>query len=349
VPIARVEGIVVNSTEYALQPAGIRVMLVPIGQGLNVPGVGTHSTRVGDDGRFTIDGVGPGQYMLLARAMAAPPGGGGPQANRGGAAGPRGQAAPAGRGRGLISRVRGPDATRLWATLDVTVDGRNIANLALALQAGLTVSGRVAFEGAAQPPADLTGLRLTLVPAEATAMPRELMTPAQGRVDADGRFTFASVVPGLYRLTAGGLGSQWIPASAIVGGQDALDFPVELEPGQNLSGAVVTLTDRRAELSGTLTDSRGQPAPDYTLIIYPEDPSFWGPQSRRIRSTRPATDGRFAVSDLPPGVYRICPLIDPEPGAWFDPAFLQQLDSAALRVTLAEGEKKVQDIRLSVQ
>jgi hypothetical protein len=348
VPIARVEGIVINATEHPLQASGAQVMLVPVGQGLNVPGVGTHSTRAASDGRFTIDGVGPGQYVLLARGVAAPGGAGARQANPEGPAGARGQGGAGGRGRGLISRMRGPDATRLWATMDVTVDGRNLSNLALALQAGLTVTGRVALEGTAQTP-DLARLRVTLVPAAASAMPRELMMPAQGRVDADGRFTFASVVPGMYRLTAGGAGSRWVPASAIIGGQDALDFPVEIKPGHNLSGAIVTLTDRPSGLSGTLTDSRGQPAPDYTLIVYPEDPALWGPQSRRVRSTRPATDGRFVVDDLPPGAYRVCPVIDPEPGAWFDPAFLQQLDSAALRFTLAEGEQKVQNIRLSVQ
>jgi hypothetical protein len=39
--------------------------------------------------------------------------------------------------------------------------------------------------------------------------------------------------------------------------------------------------------------------------------------------------------------------VDPEPGSWYDPAFLQQLESSALRVSIAEGEKKVQDIRIS--
>ena len=31
--------------------------------------------------------------------------------------------------------------------------------------------------------------------------------------------------------------------------------------------------------------------PDYTLILYPADQRFWAPQSRRIQSARPATDG----------------------------------------------------------
>ena len=37
---------------------------------------------------------------------------------------------------------------------------------------------------------------------------------------------------------------------------------------------------------------------------------------------------------------------DVEPGEWFDPAFLQRLAPGAMRITIGDGEKKVQDIRL---
>jgi hypothetical protein len=71
------------------------------------------------------------------------------------------------------------------------------------------------------------------------------------------------------------------------------------------------------------------------------------PQSRRIRTARPATDGRFSFSNVPPGDYKIAPVVDAEPGSWFDPAFLQELDQSALRVSIAEGENKVQNVRLA--
>ena len=86
--------------------------------------------------------------------------------------------------------------------------------------------------------------------------------------------------------------------------------------------------------------------PDYTLIVYPADQRFWTPQSRRIQSARPATDGRFTFRNLPAGDYRLVPVYDPEPGAWFDPAFLLQLESASVRVSIAEGEKKEQHLRV---
>ena len=71
------------------------------------------------------------------------------------------------------------------------------------------------------------------------------------------------------------------------------------------------------------------------------------PLGRRIRSARPSTDGKFAFGGLPAGEYRIAAVIDVEPGAWNDPALLQQLLNASLPVRLVDGQPVVQDIRVS--
>jgi hypothetical protein len=170
---------------------------------------------------------------------------------------------------------------------------------------------------------------------------------AAGTVDASGKFTITSVIPGLYRLNAGGVGNGWSIDSAIVDGQDTLDFPFEVKPGAAPSGAVITFTDKQAQLTGTITNQRGQPAPEQTLILYPADERYWLPQSRRIRSTRPSTDGQFSFIGIPPGEYKIVAMVDVEPGAWFDPSFLQQVDAASTRVTIGDGEKKIQNLQIS--
>ena len=170
---------------------------------------------------------------------------------------------------------------------------------------------------------------------------------AAGAVDASGKFTIASVVPGLYRFNANGAGSGWYLESAVIDAQDTLDVPFEVKPGSAPSSAVITFTDRQSQLTGTITNQRGQPAPEQTLILYSADERFWVPQSRRIRSTRPSTDGAFIFSGIPPGDYKLVAIVDVEPGAWFDPAFLQQIDAASTRITVNEGEKKVQNLQIS--
>jgi hypothetical protein len=69
--------------------------------------------------------------------------------------------------------------------------------------------------------------------------------------------------------------------------------------------------------------------------------------SRRLRPpVRPASDGRYRIAPLPAGVY-VAALTDLDPEDLYDPAFLEQVAASSLTVTLAEGEKRVQDLRLA--
>jgi hypothetical protein len=195
----------------------------------------------------------------------------------------------------------------------------------------------------------LNRLRVNLVPINMPGAPREMASASAARVEANGRFTIANVMPGTYRLMASGAGNGWSLESSVAGGQDSLDFPFEVKPNQNVTGAAITFSDRFAELSGTLLDGRGAPATDYTIIVFPADQKYWTPNSRRLATARPATDGRFTLRTLPPGDYRLATVVDPEPGAWTDPGYLEQLDAVSMSVRLSPGEKKVQNVRLSGQ
>jgi protocatechuate 3,4-dioxygenase beta subunit len=339
VPIARVEGVIVSSSG----PMPQNVQLTLMSTGHDVPGVGNNSTRADANGRFRFSNVAPGQYMIIARGQL----GGGRGGGRGEMPVPATPAAAAEVARRAATQAQS-EQVRLWAMTDVAVDGRDVQNLVLTLQPGMTVSGRITFEGTSTVPADLTRLRVNVSPVNFPGAAGEVASNVAGRVDATGRFTVSGVVPGRYRVTASGA-QGWRMSSSVLSGQDTLDFPIEVKPQQNVSGVVVTLTDKEAELTGAIVNDKGQPAPDYTIILYAADREFWTPASRRIFSQRPSTDGQFTFRNMPPGDYRIAPVLDPEPGTWFDPAFLQQLDANALRVLIGAGEKKVQNLRISGQ
>jgi hypothetical protein len=241
------------------------------------------------------------------------------------------------------------EAARLWAAADVSVDGSNLSNVMLALQPGMSVSGQLVFEGAPPRPADLTRVRVNLSAVVTPGVPRDFSSSSAGRTDASGRFTITNVLPGTYRLSAAGAGAGWFLQSAVVGGEESLDFPFEVKPNQNVSNATITFGDQATELSGTLTDGTGAAATDYTIIVFSADHEYWTPIGRRLSTARPATDGRFTFRSLPPGDYRLATVIDPEPGAWTDPEYLRQLEAVSMSVKLAPGEKKVQNVKLSVQ
>lgn len=337
-------------------PAGAQVTLSPVDTLPGLPGA-TQTVRANQTGEFSFRNVTPGQYRVTARAQVREPVAPGEAVVPAVAAGGRGgQGGRGGRG--------GAPVEVLWAQAEVSVDGRDLAGVALQLQQGMTVSGRIAFDGTKLlAPTDLSSVRITL--ASVGAQDGEFGGPAPATVDASGRFTIKGVPPGKYSLrgnapagtggpgvgaggalAAGGSGN-WILRSAVAGGRDTLDFPLEIGPNMNVTDAVVTFADRTTELTGVLQDSQGAATSDYSIIVFPTDTQFWVPQSRRIQSVRPSTDGRYTVRNLPPGDYAIAAVTDVEPGEWYDPAFLQQLVNASMRISLAAGDRKTQDIRLS--
>jgi hypothetical protein len=165
-------------------------------------------------------------------------------------------------------------------------------------------------------------------------------SPSEDPAGRGGRGGRGFVTPG---QTAGG----WRLKSAMIDGRDVLDFPLDVGPNQDLSNAVLTFTDKTQELSGTIQDTSGRPTSDFTIILFPSDNRYWTPQSRRIASARPGTDGRFTFRGIPAGEYRLTAVTDVEPGQWYDPAFLGQVQQASIPISLAEGATKVQDIRLA--
>jgi hypothetical protein len=337
-------------------PGGTQITLAPKDSLPGLPGT-TMTARAGQDGQFVFRNVIPGQYSVTARAQVR-------------VADPAAEPQPAvalqgGRGgRGGAGGRGGTPPEILWAVADVVVDGTEQSGVMLQLQNGMTIAGRIAFDGQRLlPPPDLTRVRITL--ANVGVQDAEFGNRPPAAVDATGRFTMKGVPPGRYSLRgnapagAGGPGvgaggamqsggsGNWVLASSMAGGRDSLDFPLVIEPNVNISDAVVTFADRTTELSGTLQDAAGTATSDYSIIVFPSDKQYWQPQSRRIQSARPGTDGRFTMRNLPPGDYMIVAVTDVEPGEWFDPDFLAELAPASMRVTLQDGEKKTQDIRLA--
>jgi hypothetical protein len=169
---------------------------------------------------------------------------------------------------------------------------------------------------------------------------------------ADGTFSVAGVPPGQYRLEVtgpGGTTSKWTLQSARAKSQNVIDKPFEVRPNENAEGIVVTFTDRPTEVSGTLFDSANRPAAEYFVMMFSADRTLWTPRSRVVRApVRADSTGKFTIAGLPAGDYYICALPDFEPSVLNDPSFLEQLVPGSIKILLAEGEKRRQDLRLAV-
>jgi hypothetical protein len=282
-------------------------------------------------GKFSVAGVRPGRYTIGARGASS-------SVTAGATPGP---------GRGSQ-----PPMT-LWATAEVTVDGRDQTDVELRLQPGMTLSGTTAFDsGTAQAPADLSRATVRLTAAPTAGVSVSVNVPS-GPMEADGSFKLEGVAPGRYLLSAtvpGATpgGGPWLLKSARVGDVDAADSAFEVRPNQSIQGIVLTFTDKSAELTGSLLDAAGQPTTALSIILFSTDRTMWSNRSRRMRQpVRPGSDGKFRFTSLLPGEYYLGALSDFEQSELFKPEFLEQVAAGAMKVTIREGEKKVQDVRIA--
>jgi hypothetical protein len=253
---------------------------------------------------------------------------------------------PPGRHR-IQAQLRGQSGL-LWSHGLVVADGRPIRDVTLALESAIVVSGRLIVEGLPDGPLPETWrqARVFLQP-WTPGGPAGRASVAPG---ADGAFRFSGVVPGTYDVTvsAPGRGDEWMVASARAGGVDLLKTSLEVEPGGLTTGVTITVTSEVGVISGRLTDASGAPSPEYVLLVFPADRERWRAGAHQLREPiRLEPDGRYRVSGLRPGEYCVAAVTDVGQDDHLDPTFLEALSAGAIRVSLARGEHKVQDIQLA--
>lgn len=315
---ARITG-AVRTADGSPLPANLQVVLtLGGGQGdLFARGGRVKFANVDAQGKVLFPDVSPGRYLLMINT-----------------------ARPVGRGM-----VGAPTPTSaLWATADVAVDGADVS-VELVLQPAMKATGRLVFDGTSPPPQDVTTVQVALVPPGAGG--NLSAGPVGGQVAADGTFSFVNVTPGLYRLVTLQRAAAWgwSLQTATGNGRDAWDSWLDVRPSEVLDIAI-TYTDRPTQINGTLRNASGQPVPEHFIVVFPAEKSRWVPGSKRIRITRPGTDGQFNVGGLPAGEYLLVALADVEPGEANDPAFLEILAPNGIKISLAEGEKKRQDLQI---
>jgi protocatechuate 3,4-dioxygenase beta subunit len=268
---------------------------------------GALNARLESDGAFSISSVPPGRYRLVARAVPA------------------------------------DGDAQLLATQTVTVSGVDVSGLSLALGAGAELAGTVVAEGSGRGAGfDLSEVRVTV---RSPGQQQPFGGAAAANPSPEGAFVVRGISAGPQLVTVARLPRGWSLKHVLLGGRDVADAPIDVRGTERMTGAVVVLTDRTTEVSGTVRDSRGNPSVEATVVFFPADSDYWGPASRRISAVRPDQTGQFVARGLPAGDYFVAAVEVVEQGEWFDPQFLEALRSGAQRVSLADGDVKAIDVR----
>jgi hypothetical protein len=215
----------------------------------------------------------------------------------------------------------------------------------------MTVSGTIVFDGASAAPTEFSRYQPRLAAVDRAATVQVSNGTSAPLVDR--AFKIEGVVPGSYRLTAvgatsGGGNVPWAVKSIVRSGKDLLDTPIEIHPGEDIGEVVVTYTDRRTELGGTLVDAAGHPASQYTILAFSSDHAHGDEVllPRWSATARAGVDGSFTITGLPPGEYDVCALTALDPSQKSDAAFLETLAGASFTITLADGGRVSQTFRI---
>jgi hypothetical protein len=266
--------------------------------------------RIRPDGSFILSNVTPGAYTLIVNTAMGP---------------------------------GGPGNEPEFASMRVTVGTEDLSGIQLVTNKGATVTGSVIAAAGAAGNLTTAGLMVFQQPPRMEMMGPN-MRPAN--VEADGTFRMAGVQgQRLFRLN--GLPPSWTVKAVMLNGDDITDKAVEFRGSEEISGVQILVTDRVTEITGKVSDTRGEPTRDYTVIVFPEDASKWGFPSRYIRSARADQDGMFKIRALPPDEQYLAVAVDYiEDGEGGDPDFLTQMKDRAMRLSIAEGETKALDLRL---
>jgi hypothetical protein len=222
-----------------------------------------------------------------------------------------------------------------FASIPVSVAG-DIDNLVIVTTPGITVSGRVSYEGQ-NPPRSTMQVMATPPAGAPPIMAMAGRALGSGQVNQDGTFELRGIA-GPQFIRVNGIPAGWALKTIEMNGADITDTAFDFPGGNNVAGLVVTLTNRISELTGSVRDARGMPAGDYVLVVFPENAKLWTGQSRYIATTRPNQNGTFSIKGLPPGRYLAAAVASLENGSQYDAAVLEQMRPRAQTFSLAEGQ-----------
>jgi hypothetical protein len=198
------------------------------------------------------------------------------------------------------------------------------------------LTGRIRFEGRRFPP------RSVKITARSVDGATPVMYP-YANVRPDGTFNFIDLPAGKFRLSALGVSAPFYVKSLKQGQIDVLSRGVTLPPTTAASLVMVIASDS-GDVSGVVTNDSSQPAESTFVVLTPAVSGVLRPDLYKTVNTD--SNGRFHISGIAPGNYRVFAWKDLESRAWFDPNFMKRFDGRGTPVQIKNNTSLQVDLRL---
>jgi 5-hydroxyisourate hydrolase-like protein (transthyretin family) len=244
-------------------------------------------------------------------------------------------------GGGASTVVNGRRITsRPGMVVSVAVGNADVDGIVLTVPTGAAISGRLAADGRSL--ASVPGvekLQVQLRTADGLAGP--YTTPNPSPLDKDGGFKLDNVGPGEYRVAVVGIPPDYFIKEARFGGADVLNQKMQFDSSQNAQLDIV-ISPNTAQLSGVVTDDKQQPVPGVQAVLIPDRARD---RTELYKTVSTDESGRFTMTGIPPGDYKIFAWEAIEQYAWFDPEIVLRFESRAKAVHLSDLSNETIEFR----
>jgi hypothetical protein len=243
------------------------------------------------------------------------------------------------------------DAPTYWAEKEVDVKDGTVPELAIAVERGGRIRGRLVFdEGVAAPlDQDLLGTALAVHRADAIHFGRSQVA----RVERDASFVTVGLPPGSYVLSLSTDPLQRAglrPIEVRVAGRDVTSSSIELGTSDRTE-VTVLVSKQAAEISGVVRDRLGTVVGGASVYVFPIDRRQWstmsiGLSTLRLRWARTDRGGTFTIPGIPPGQYFVLARSGFQP-QWGADDVLSEFAKVAVRATVSGQERRILDLIVS--
>lgn len=311
-----ISGVVEGAALQAVN-RGLRVILVPARSSYGLP-LPVHESPPGASGKFHIDDVAPGSYILWATAF--------------------------------LRRHQ------LAAWAPITVEHTSITGVMLNPHPGWQVTGLLRVEGRPmqssiyEVSAEQQDDPLAPEAALAGAVPPGSTFTLKGVFPGHYLVQVEAISTQLSRRLPGpgiravGRPSNLYIKSVSFGAQKKRTRRFEV-PMQKPSGKLdLTVDWNGAQVKGMVMNSRGEPDNSAEIVLIPKNHRRLA--SWQVKLAQPYLNGRFLIPAVPPGRYRLFAWENVPVGSWLDPDFLDSQWKKGTVLNLSEGESKAVKLRV---
>jgi hypothetical protein len=221
------------------------------------------------------------------------------------------------------------------AFVTVVVTDSDIDGLSVLLEPAAIIRGRISAEGVSLSDVPLDRINVRLLRPEIGND-----ETASAEIDADGTFTLEDVpVGGDYRVVVSGLPSGSYLKAARIGGTDALNGFAHVTRSAEIE---VLISSGSGQVRGLVTGSNLQPFAGAQVALIPDKPRY---RTELFKMAMTGRDGRFTLSGIAPGDYKLFAFDGLDRFAFFDPEILALFEERGVSIRIAETSEQSVELR----